>query len=150
MPAPLPESSSAQRAISEVKQIYTELAKRPLERNCQLVTGCCRFQLTGKIPHLTKGEALVTAQAVRATGRKSLPERPDGACPLLDPRTSRCLIYQSRPFGCRTHFCEAAGGALHRSEVVDLIHRLDTIDASLGGEGARELSKSISDALRQI
>jgi len=150
MPAPLPESSSSHHAMAAVKQIYTELAERPLERNCQLVTGCCRFHLTGKIPHLTKGEALVAAQAIRTTGRKSLPDRPDGACPLLDPRTSRCLIYQGRPFGCRTHFCEPAGGALHRSEVVDLIHRLDTIDASLGGEGARELSRSISDALRHI
>ena len=150
MPAPLPESSSAKRAMAEVKQIYAELAARPLERNCQLATGCCRFQLTGKIPHLTKGEALVAAQAIRATGRKSLPDRPDGACPLLDSRTSRCLIYQGRPFGCRTQFCEAAGGTIHRSEVVDLVHRLDTIDTSLGGEGARDLVKSISDALRLI
>lgn len=150
MPARLPEPSSNQNAIAAVKQIYDELNSRPIERNCQLNTGCCRFQITGKIPHLTKGEAFVAAQALRATGRKSLPEPADGACPLLDRRTSRCLIYQSRPFGCRTHFCAAAGGPYHRSAVVDLVHRLDTIDANLGGDGARELAKSISDALRDI
>jgi len=109
MPAPDPLARLKIEAAAEVQQIYADLAARPLERNCTLRTECCQFHLTGKIPQLTRGEALVAAKALRATGRKTLPDSTDGTCPLLDPKTSRCLIYKSRPFGCRTHFCAAAG-----------------------------------------
>ena len=107
-------NDAAALAISEVRAVYAELAQRPIERNCQRLTECCQFQITGRMPLLTKGEALVAARAVRATGRKQLPERADGACPLLDPKTARCLIYENRPFGCRSHFCKAAGGPYER------------------------------------
>ena len=50
-------------AIAEVRQIYAELAQRPIERNCMRQTECCHFKLTGRTPYLTKGEALVAAQA---------------------------------------------------------------------------------------
>jgi Fe-S-cluster containining protein len=99
-----------QNALDEVRAVYAELAERPLERSCQMRTGCCRFQLTGLTPQLTKGEALVAAKGLRATGRRELPESADGACPLLKRETGSCLIYANRPFGCRTHFCDAAGG----------------------------------------
>lgn len=89
----------------------------------------------------------MAAKALRATGRKSLTARTDGACPLLDAKTSRCLIYESRPFGCRTHFCQAAGGPYPRSHVLDLIRRLEEIDASLGGDGPHPLPAAISSAL---
>ena len=135
-------------ALAEVRAIYRDLAARPIERNCQLRTQCCHFKLTGKTPYLTKGEALLAARAWKATGRKSLPVRDDGACPLLDPQTSRCLIYEDRPFGCRTHFCSAAGGPYARREVIDLIRRLETIDEQLGGDGPRAMPAAISSALR--
>lgn len=147
MPALDPLARLKSESTAEVKKIYADLAARPLERNCTLRTGCCQFQLTGKIPHLTRGEALVAAKALRATGRKTLPLRDDGACPLLDPRTARCLIYESRPFGCRTHFCQHAGGPYPRSHVLDLIHRLEEIDRHLGGNGAHLLDAAISHAL---
>ncbi len=132
-------------AIAAVKAIYEELAKRPIERNCTLKTECCHFLATGKTPFLTKGEALVAAKALRATGRKELPARNDGACKLLHPTTSRCMIYHDRPFGCRTHFCEAAGGPYARKEVIDLIHRLEEIDRQLHGEGAREIQTAMEE-----
>jgi len=135
--------------LQEVRAIYKELAERPLARNCTLRTECCHFKITGLTPHLTKGEALVAAQALRATGRRKLPERADGACPLLHPETARCLIYQDRPFGCRTHFCPAAGGPAPRASVVDLIHRLETIDDQLDGQGSRPLEIAVSQALRE-
>ena len=99
MPAPDPDARLKSESAAEVQKIYAELAARPLERNCTLRTECCQFHLTGKIPHLTRGEALVAAKALRATGRKTLPDPTDGTCPPLDLKTSRCLIYQSRPFG---------------------------------------------------
>ncbi len=119
--------------------MYAELAARPVERGCLRLTECCQFKRTGLTPYLTKGEALVAAQALRATGRKKLPNEINGACPLLHPDSSRCLIYADRPFGCRTHFCAAAGGPLARREVLDLIRRLEAVDAELGGDGARKL-----------
>lgn len=40
---------------------------------------------------------------VRLVGiRKSLLERPDGDCVLLDPKTRKCTAYEARPRQCRT------------------------------------------------
>ena len=136
--------------LEEVRAVYEDLATRPLTRQCTLRTECCHFKLTGLTPYLTKGEALLAAKALRATGRRKLPERSDGACPLLHPETARCLIYQDRPFGCRTHFCRAAGGPVLRAEVVDLIHRLEALDDRLGGQGSRPLGIAVSQTLREV
>jgi len=129
-------------AASEVKDVYAELATRPAERACVSRTECCQFRLTGKVPMLTSGEALVAARAFRATGRTRLPERTDGACPMLNSE-GRCLIYAARPFGCRTHYCSAAGGPLARREVLDLIRRLEEVDRRLGGDGVHPLGPAI-------
>jgi len=134
-------------AIAEVRAVYAELAKRAVTRDCVARTECCRFQLTGLTPHLTKGEALVAAKGFRATGRREMPEPGDGACPFLKRETGRCLIYADRPFGCRTHFCDAAGGPYARKEVVDLIRRLEDIDRRLGGDGPRKIQVAVAAAL---
>src|SRR5690349_8150532 len=108
--------------IAEVRAIYRELEGRNIERNCTLQTECCRFILSGSTPYLTKAEAVLAATAWRAAGKGPLQKpTPDGACPMLDRRTARCMIYADRPFGCRTHFCKAAGGPYARREVSDLI-----------------------------
>jgi len=87
---------------------------------------------------------------MRASGRKQMPEAIEGACPLLNHPTGRCLIYDGRPFGCRTHFCAAAGGPYARGEVVDLIRRLEDIDRELGGDGAMALPIAVERALREV
>ncbi len=135
--------------IPAVRAIYAELATRPIERACIRRTECCQFKLTGRTPYLTKGEALTAAKALRATGRTRVPERTDGACPLLNEQ-GRCLIYADRPFGCRTHFCAAAGGPYARREVSDLIHRLEVIDSHLGGDGGRPLPAAVKAALDSL
>ncbi len=139
-----------QQALTAVRAVYADLAMRPLERSCQARTECCRFQLTGLTPQLTKGEALVAAKGFRATGRKEFPESADGACPLLKRETGRCLIYADRPFGCRTHFCEAAGGPYSRKEVLDLIRRLEAVDRRLGGAGPRKIQAALATALDDL
>jgi Fe-S-cluster containining protein len=141
---------NVQRALPEVREIYADLARRPIERNCVRLTECCHFKLTGRTPFLTKGEALLAATALRATGRMRLPENPTGACPMLDSASGNCLIYDSRPFGCRTHFCAAAGGPYARREVIDLIRRLEAVDAEVGGSGPRLLQNAIADALEEL
>jgi len=127
--------------------IYADLSRRPIERNCLRVKECCHFKVTGRAPYLTRGEALVAAKALRATGRRQLPVNLTGACPMLEAETGNCLIYAARPFGCRTHFCAAAGGTYARSEVIDLIRRLEAVDAKLDGGGPRSLTSAISSAL---
>ena len=136
-----------QSAVEQVLDVYRELAERPMLRNCTRLTECCHFKLTGRTPYLTKGEALVAARAFRATGRKSLAKNPDGVCPMLHPESGGCLIYDARPFGCRTHFCAAAGGPVARREVLDLIRRLEKVDVDLDGNGPRTLPNAIANAL---
>lgn len=144
------QSGNTNAAIAAVRQVYAELATRPIERSCMRVNECCQFKLTGRTPFLTRGEALVAAKGLRASGRKALPLVSDGACPLLDQRAGKCLIYADRPFGCRTHFCAAAGGPYARREVADLIQRLETIDAELGGNGASVLPHAVGEAVKQL
>jgi uncharacterized protein len=136
-------------ARDEVRAIYAELAQRPIDRNCVRAKNCCHFKLTGRTPFLTKGEGLVAAQALRATGRTRLPATTDGSCPMLDQSTGDCIVYESRPFGCRTHFCAAAGGPYARGEVIDLIRRLEEIDARLNGDGPRKIEGALRAALEE-
>lgn len=136
---------SAREAIRKTREVYAELAQRPVDRDCIGRAGCCHFLQTGRTPSVTRGEALAMWAAIRASGRKRLPESVDGACPLLHPQTKRCLVYDGRPFGCRTHFCAAAGGPYRRREVLDLIRRLEVIDAESGGDGPRPLESALKD-----
>jgi Fe-S-cluster containining protein len=137
-------------ALEEVRRVYVDLAQQPIQRNCLRNTECCHFKLTGRTPYLTKGEAVVAAKALRATGRKSLPANADGSCPMLQQETGNCLIYEDRPFGCRTHFCAAAGGPLARREVLDLIRRLEDIDLVLNGNGPRPLQNAVAEVLEDM
>jgi uncharacterized protein len=141
--------AKSDQIATEVAGIYRELESRRWERDCQARTTCCRFQLTGEIPQLTKGEALFLAKGVRGSGRRTVPTSPEGACPLLG-QDGKCLVYAHRPFGCRTHFCAAAGGMLPRSGVIDLIRRLEVLDEKLGGNGPRALPVAVTDALAEL
>ena len=134
-------------ALTAVRSVYADLSRRPLTRNCLQRTECCQFRITGKVPQLTRGEALLAAHAFRASGRKSLPVKKDGSCPLLREENGTCLIYESRPFGCRTHFCQAAGGPMDRQEVLDLIRRLEEIDRLLGGDGPHPIAPAMEQAM---
>jgi len=143
-----PAEELRREALEEVRAVYRELESRPVERACIRRTECCQFKLTGRTPQLTKGEAILAARALRASGRKAMPERDDGACPMLR-ENGACMIYQDRPFGCRTHFCAAAGGPYARGEVLDLIRRLEAVDTRLGGTGPRALPAAVRDELQR-
>jgi Fe-S-cluster containining protein len=146
---PNPAETLRREALEEVRAVYRELESRPVERACTRLTECCHFKLTGRTPQLTRGEAILAARALRASGRKSLPEDSGGACPMLR-ENGACLIYQDRPFGCRTHFCAAAGGPYSRAEVLDLIRRLEAVDVRLGGSGPRALPGAVREEFRAL
>ena len=144
--------NTSDTTLRDIRAIYSELDQRPVERDCVRRTECCQFKLTGRTPMLTAGEALVVAAGLKASGRRALPESTDaaaGRCPLLNP-AGKCIVYESRPFGCRTHFCAAAGGPYTRNEVRDLVRRLEDIDASLGGDGPHALPMAVESALEKI
>ena len=106
------------------------------------------FVVTTRRPHFSAQPAdSIFSRNVRAAGRTKVAERPDGACPLLAP-DQRCMAYNARPFGCRTHFCAAAGGPAARRDVLDLIRRLETVDESLGGDGPKPLSQALYEAMQ--
>lgn len=69
---------------------------------------------------------------------------------MLQPETGNCLIYEDRPFGCRTHFCSAAGGPIARREVLDLIRRLEHVDFALNGDGPHPLQDAVAEALDEM
>ncbi|MDB6138214.1 MAG: hypothetical protein JWO94_1286 [Verrucomicrobiaceae bacterium] len=147
MPDSLPMKKQHKPLLAELKAVYAEVEARALPRQCGLRGGCCHFRQTGRAPVVTRIEALLAAQGVRAAGRKKLEPHPEGACPLLG-RDGRCGIYEHRPFGCRTHFCAAAGGTYPRQHVVDLIHRMEALDEKLGWhDGSRPFEAAVADAL---
>ena len=60
------------------------------------------------------------------------------------------LIYEGRPFGCRTHFCAAAGGPVARREALNLIRRLEDVDLALNGNGPRTLQNAVAEVLKEM
>jgi uncharacterized protein len=145
--------SGHRTVVEQVTAVYEKLEGRRIERDCRARTTCCRFRLTGEVPYLTRGEALVAARAWRATGRKVLPgeKESEGNCPFLDLSNGHCRIYRQRPFPCRTHFCSSAGGPYRRSEVSDLIRELEEIDRAIGGEGiGRGLRMAVTAELDRL
>ena len=99
-------------AVAEVQVVYSDLAARPIDRRCTLRTECCHFKLTGLTPFLTKGEALLAAKALRASGRRKISDRKDGACPLLDPETLALPRLSGSSFRVSHPFLRSGGWTL--------------------------------------
>ncbi len=57
------------------------------------------------------------------------PARADGGCRFLDETGLRCTVYEARPFGCRTYFCERGRGpelkGLSTHELLDELARIN-------------------------
>lgn len=152
---------AAGAALEKLRALYAEVDALLAGWTCAASTDCCRFGVTGREPYPTSVEIAELERAVRARGglpkRRTLPVvRGSGArgederrCTLLSDE-GRCLVYASRPFGCRTFFCERGSGPAGeaprsgpKSEiarlgraVADLSARFDPTDA-----GPRPLSK---------
>ena len=103
--------------LLELRSLYARIDRELEGWGCDASTDCCRFGVTGREPYPTAVEVAELERAVRARGglpkRRSLPVasrgRDERRCTLLGD-DGRCLVYGSRPFGCRTFFCERAHG----------------------------------------
>lgn len=111
-------------SLDELRALYAEVDGLTAGWGCDASTDCCRFGVTGREPYPTAIEIMELERAVRARGglpkRRVLPVASERRCELLSDE-GRCLVYASRPFGCRTFFCEAGRGP--------------------AGEGARDLPR---------
>jgi len=120
---------------------------------------CCHFAVTGREPYPTAIELTEVLHAVRATpppkaDPRSLPLVELRPCPLLSAE-GRCRVYASRPFGCRTFFCDHAegpGGAGRppRDAVNALGRRVADLSAKHAPRdpGPRPLVKALAASLR--
>jgi hypothetical protein len=99
--------------LAKLESLYRAVDAELDGYRCEASTDCCRFGVTGREPYPTAIEAAELVRAVRARGglpkRRSLPSYGERRCALLGD-DGRCVVYASRPFGCRTFFCDRARG----------------------------------------
>ena len=109
--------------------LYAEVDELVRAWECDASTDCCRFGVTGREPYPTAIEVAEVERAVRARGgipkRRRLPVSGERRCALLSD-DGRCHVYASRPFGCRTFFCDRARGPgrLPRAEIQAIARRV--------------------------
>jgi uncharacterized protein len=121
---------------------------------------CCHFGEIGREPYVTVLEMAEVERAVAARGgfprrarqaRRSLPIAEDPrTCPLLSP-VGRCTIYEARPLGCRTFFCEGHGlPSSSRKELLAMSRRVADLSAAAfpRADGARPFLRALGDLRR--
>ena len=133
---------------AELLALYAEAEALLAGVVCDASTACCRFGVTGREPYPTAIERAELSRGMHAAGvrpgknggSRRLPQvktaaaRDERPCPLLD-ESGRCRVYQARPFGCRTFFCERSRDAsgdsavLPRRELQELGRRLADLSA---------------------
>jgi hypothetical protein len=63
-------SDKMQSALAEVRNIYVDLAQRPIERNCLRQSKYCHFKLTGRTPYPTKAKRSSPRKLFAPAGEK--------------------------------------------------------------------------------
>jgi uncharacterized protein len=151
-PRPPDLTPSSTVCLDELRVLYAEIDAALEGFGCEGTTDCCRFGVTGREPYPTAVELSFLEKAVRARGglpkRRSLPVAGERRCDLLGD-DGKCLVYDARPFGCRTFYCHRAhgpGGAppsLPRETVRRMAGAIATLSARFAPEdpGPRPLSR---------
>src|SRR5687768_9334556 len=115
MRSPSDMRDERKRALADLRALYARIDGALEGWACDASTDCCRFGVTGREPYPTAVEVAELERAVRARGglkkRRALPVAGERRCALLGD-DNRCLVYASRPFGCRTFFCERASSSV--------------------------------------
>ena len=124
--------------------MYAEVDALLADFRCDASTECCQFGVTGREPYPTAVELAEVRHAIAAAGivlarssstgggrGRALPVVDETRrCPLLSA-AGRCRIYASRPFGCRTFFCDRATGPgkMPRGEIQRLSRAIADLSA---------------------
>lgn len=139
--------------LAELRALYARIDRALEGWACDASTDCCRFGVTGREPYPTAVEVAELERAVKARGgikkRRTLPVAGERRCALLGD-DQRCLVYASRPFGCRTFFCERATSsvaerpsALPKREIAEVSRAIADLSARFEPRdpGPRPLSR---------
>ena len=156
--------------LQELHTVYRDVDAQLSSDTCPASTECCRFGITGREPYVTSIEvALVERAVARRGGARSLGRAPaplearapadrkdkrrlamvddEEPCPLLDAK-GRCSIYDARPFGCRTYFCERAtrSSDLGQRDINEFVRRIRDIAArhEFGGDQGKPLRRALT------
>lgn len=138
--------------LLELKALYARVDALYADWRCPTSTECCRFGITGRQPYLTSIEILAVRSALAQRGgplsdnKRALPilmsESSERVCPLLE-RNQRCSVYEVRPLGCRTFYCDRAHRGIGPSspQLHDVMRELQELAERhrLGGDATRPL-----------
>ncbi len=122
-------------ARAELLALYKEVDALLSPFSCPGSRECCHFGRTGREPYPHAVELEEVMWAARAAS--ALPKKRSLAvidaerkCPLLGP-SGKCRIYASRPFGCRTYFCEKieGPGKVPRDRIQETARRIADLSA---------------------
>ena len=146
---PLARPVIDQDPLATLRVLYEETDQALAGWTCEASADCCHFARTGREPYVWPLEWKLVERALAGRGLKARRVLPivqgDRACALLD-ESGRCTVYEARPFGCRTYFCERARGPERRpprERLAELGRRLSSLaerDDPRGG-GPRPLSR---------
>jgi len=136
-----------------LRKLYDEVDALFSQLSCDNSAECCHFGMTGREPYptaveLAELEVALLARPLPSKKRLAMVEE-RRTCPLLGA-DGRCGAYASRPFGCRTFFCDLALGERPPREEVQRISRaiaeLSAVHAPRD-PGPRPLSRALARGL---
>jgi Fe-S-cluster containining protein len=138
--------------------LYAEVDALLAPYGCAASGECCNFANTGREPYPTAVELEEVRHAMRGANVTLLPDRkkkqlkvvPNArVCPMLD-HEGRCRIYASRPFGCRTYFCDrmTGPGRLPRPEIQRISRAIADLSARFSPRdpGPRPLLRALASS----
>lgn len=154
--------------FDELHAIYRDVDTALGVDSCPATTECCRFGITGREPYVTSIEVALVERAIarrggaRALGRAPSPLQEEATfradkrrlgmideqpCPLLDAN-ARCSVYDARPIGCRTYFCERAtrSSSVGQRDINEFVRRIKDIAArhASGGDQGKPLRRALT------
>ena len=149
-------ASGMDTLLEELAVLYARVDSLYAGWSCPGSTECCRFGVTGRQPYVTSIELSAVLHALARLGEPRTPHRRalpitgdperERMCPLLD-RAGRCSVYDARPLGCRTFYCERAepGPGPASDDLHELVRMLQELAArhQLGGELVRPLTRAL-------
>lgn len=132
-------------AVDQTRAVLEQASRLYAKFSCPSTAQCCQLAVTTRPPWLWRTEWLVLKEAVGQVP----PPRIEGGCRLLDASGRRCTVYDARPFGCRTFFCEKRLGPAHEptARTHGLLEELTGINIALDASAS---PRPLDDWLSQL
>ncbi len=132
------DAVSPRAARNETRRVLRQADETYAPFSCPSSAECCQLTKTQRFPYLWPSEWAVLLERLDKDRRPMPPPRADGACPFLDTEGKRCTVYEDRPFGCRTFFCEKIRGPSRQPlEATNaLLERLTALNLAADSEAA--------------